>query len=79
MTRRVLEPAALADLVARCAAAGLTIRDAAVSGVMLELVPADLDALPDADALYALAGALLATPPERGVRYVTLSLDEPAP
>lgn len=79
MTRRVLDHAALADLTARCAASGLTIRDAAVSGVMLELVPADLDALPDADALGALAAALLATHRERGVRYVTLSLDEPAP
>lgn len=64
---------ALDELKVVCARFGLDVVAAHRHGVMLTLVPRDLDHLPDAQALREIADALGGD----GVRYVTLDLDPP--
>lgn len=54
-----------------CAQFGLTITGARRQGVLLEVAPESLEALPDADTLRLIADELGGD----GVRYVALSLD----
>lgn len=62
----------LEHIKATCAEHGLKITHARRKGVMLELQPATLDALPSAQTLRSLADVLGGD----GIRYVTLGLDE---
>ena len=52
--------------------AGLRVRAVRQRGVMLEIVPHDLEALPPIEAMRELADALAGD----GIRYVTLALDD---
>lgn len=72
MTRTSLTTEQLAHIVEVCAAHHLVIRGARRQGVLLELCPESLEALPDAHTLRAIAEALAGD----GVRYVALALDE---
>jgi hypothetical protein len=63
----------LDELKAVCARFGLEIVAARRHGVMLTLVPCDLEHIPDAQALREIADALGGD----GIRYVTLDLDPP--
>lgn len=61
----------LEHIKATCAEHGLMITNARRKGVMLELEPASLEALPSAQTLSALADVLGGD----GIRYVALVLD----
>lgn len=63
----------LDELKAVCARFGLEIIAAHRHGVMLTLVPHNLEHIPDAQALREIADALGGD----GIRYVTLDLDPP--
>ncbi len=73
MTRNALSAQQLQQITEVCAAHHLVIRGARRHGVLLELLPEQLDDLPDAHTLRAIAEALAGD----GVRYVALALDEP--
>lgn len=62
----------LARIQSVCAARGLNVVAARRLGALLELVPAELEALPSARTLRALAEELGGD----GVRHVALAIDE---
>ena len=67
-----LDGDALERVQQTCATRGLDVVAACRRGVMLELTPASLDALPGADALREIADDLGGD----GIRYVSLLLEE---
>lgn len=67
-----LSPDELERIKATCAEHGLLIINARRKGVMLELEPASLEALPSAQTLSALADVLGGD----GIRYVALVLED---
>lgn len=67
-----LSPGELARIMEVCARHGLVICGARRQGVLLELLPQTLEALPSAHTLRAIAEALAGD----GVRYVALGLEE---